>query len=359
MESKKYNNNISLDNIIKHQNSTGQKEDGKRKWAVWQGGDKDNDSFLLRPLKALARVMVMPAQVKLLYNLIKRFKSSNIDDPDYKETKLSITHKDGGVTDGVEYISAEQPKEPSEQKWVIYFSGNTQPFETRIAERYEDQKELKCNYVAFNYRGIGDSKYNKPMTYHSCMQDGVAQVQRLLDMGVKPENITLKGHSIGGALSVKTAKYFHDQGSTVKVYSGRSFGSLTKVPQDSFRQKLARWIFPKIGWDLKVYHDYNELPAEFKEHSYVKPNDKKSDDEVIPYPGSLDSKIKKHPKTDQQREEYEAKDNERRIIKKFDKKRWHDADLNKMQHEDGSTPAKKFQDLVKKDVSTSGKGRGG
>ncbi len=111
-----------------------------------------------------------------------------------------------------------------------------------------DANELKCNVIGFNYRGVIKSK-RSPRSKEDLITDGIAQVQRLLQEGVSPQNIILKGHSLGGAIATLVAHHFHQHGQPINIFNDRSFSSITNYIVGNIRatKHPEAWGHPRIG----------------------------------------------------------------------------------------------------------------
>jgi alpha/beta superfamily hydrolase len=93
------------------------------------------------------------------------------------------------------------------------------------AQNYADTTE---NHVlVFNYRVTGDSTGfgGKGSDW---VNDTVTMVEFLKSQGVKEENITILGHSMGGGIGTLAASRFEK----VKLVSDRSFSSLGKATEE-------------------------------------------------------------------------------------------------------------------------------
>jgi serine aminopeptidase S33 family len=199
------------------------------------------------------------------------------------------TH-DGANLNTIEYKHENQKHKPIEdQKYIVYFMGNKGSYSVYIDDVIDTYMEIGFNIVSFDYGGCGRSNGRHPRAQHDLITDGVAQIQRLLDEGVSPDNIVIHGHSLGGAISVKVAKHFYDVAvakhgpdttDTINIFVDRTFGSsYNKVLVESELANLpmaqTSWaayrecIFKNIGWDLDVAIDYKQLPSDSKTYTYV------------------------------------------------------------------------------------------
>ncbi|CAM2961321.1 hypothetical protein [Legionella worsleiensis] len=137
-----------------------------------------------------------------------------------------ITH-DGAHLDTLEFQHPSQNNtEPHYQKYIINFVGNSMRYEDILYDMKQDAKTLNANVVGFNFRGVGQSKVYAT-SKDDLVTDGIAQVQRLLDKGVSPQNITLKGLSLGAGIASLVAHHFHQTGQPVNLFNDRSFSSIT------------------------------------------------------------------------------------------------------------------------------------
>lgn len=151
--------------------------------------------------------------------------------------------------DGAELETLDiKPKDKDldkEAPCIINFLGNDSLFSDleeveSLKEQVDDQS---MRVVAFHYRDVGGSK-GKIKCADDFVIDGIAQVQRLLDEGVQPNKITLKGHSFGGAIASKVAAHFHRLGKTIKVFNDRSFSTGTNRYVSSYRYKSIEGSYP-------------------------------------------------------------------------------------------------------------------
>ncbi|CDZ79463.1 Alpha/beta hydrolase family protein [Legionella massiliensis] len=190
-------------------------------------------------------------------------------------------------------------------------------YEQIIADMQADAAELECNVVGFNLRGVGNST-GHPQSKQDLVNDGIAQIQRLLDAGVSAENITLKGHSLGGGISTLVADHFHKQGYKVNLFNGRSFSSLTNFVvgqirtgssetghEETFGGKLLGWLAKPfvsfavrlVKWEMDADDAFKAIPAEYKEYMLARTRREMRtaevlDDPVIPHYASLHAALK-------------------------------------------------------------------
>lgn len=117
---------------------------------------------------------------------------------------------------------------PGAQKYNLYFAGNMQDLlERRFVESVIAQ-EPHQNHIFENYPGVGDGQ---KITYLSPMfQAGYQQVKALISEGVKPEDITLSGVSLGGGVAAEIGKRLQQEGIRVNLKLQATFSSLSAIP---------------------------------------------------------------------------------------------------------------------------------
>lgn len=154
--------------------------------------------------------LVLPAQNENFDDLaVSDDTVSNYNEDDLICEKHDVITHDGAHLDTFEVRHRPQESiDPKYQKYIINLVGNGMCYEHIIDDIKEDSKALKANVIGFNLRGVGQST-GKAKSSEDLVADGIAQVQRLLDQGVSPQNITLKGHSLGAGVASLVAQHFH------------------------------------------------------------------------------------------------------------------------------------------------------
>lgn len=229
-----------------------------------------------------------------------------------------ITH-DGARLATLEIEPMSQKNfEPKNKKYIINFVGNMMCYEDIIKTIQTDAKALQCNVIGFNFRGVNKSTGCARST-KDLVTDAIAQIQRLLDQGVLPGNITLKGYSIGAAIATLAAHHLHQQGHTVNIFNDRSFSSITNILVGHIRTefsgsghmettlgKCLGWVakpFIKFaivlcGWEINAGDAFIALPKENRDYMLVRTNkqarsEEHYDDIVIPHYASIRTALTK------------------------------------------------------------------
>lgn len=234
--------------------------------------------------------------------------------------KHEVVTYDGAHLDTFEVGHATQANSaPQYQKYIINLVGNGMCYEQIIDEMKTDAKELKTNVIGFNLRGVGNSS-GKPHSKNDLVTDGIAQVQRLLDQGVSPQNITLKGHSLGAGIASLIARHFHELKQPINLFNGRSFSTLTSFVVGHIRLKrnqhgsalghkdsiggiILGWLampFIKLAvalvkWEINAGSAFSSIPKAYREYIVVRSREevrkRRIDDPVIPHYASIHTEL--------------------------------------------------------------------
>lgn len=128
--------------------------------------------------------------------------------------------------DSVEVMGPnESSKSMSERKFVITCLARNQNYIYWIKDLNYTAKKLGGTAISFNYRGV-DLSRGLIWTQKDMVNDVLAQVERLIALGVRPEHICIEGACLAGAIATIAAAKLHEQGRNVKLNSERSFRSL-------------------------------------------------------------------------------------------------------------------------------------
>lgn len=158
---------------------------------------------------------------------------------------------DNAMLESVEVSSAEEKMKPvSERKFVISCMARNQNYMYWLKDFYTSSSQIGCSVISFNYRGIDYSR-GIIFSQEELVNDVLAQAQRLIEMGVKPENITFEGMSMGGAVSTIATARMHDKDAKVHLYNERSYRSLARL--------IVGYVLPSENsnpWHPKIWLQY-------------------------------------------------------------------------------------------------------
>jgi pimeloyl-ACP methyl ester carboxylesterase len=141
---------------------------------------------------------------------------------------------DGAILDTLQIVPHTTAKVAIDEQYVIIkFNGNNQIYEDTIDHCAKDAQALRTAIISFNYRGTGNSVKGAKKLRH-LVTDGIAQVQRLIDLGVDPKKITLDGISLGAAVATLVAAYYHQRQIRISLWNDRSLASISKAALGMF-----------------------------------------------------------------------------------------------------------------------------
>lgn len=261
--------------------------------------------------------MVLPAQYHNFADLVVSDDSvSDYDNDEVLCEKHTIITYDNAHLDTFEIKLKESANIDARlQKYIINFVGNAMCYEHIIFSMKKEAIDYKVNVVGFNLRGVGESS-GKARSKDDLVTDGIAQVQRLLDSGVSPQNIILKGHSLGAGIATLVTQHFHRLGKPINLFNSRSFSSITNFVvghirlerdssgyaighKDSIGRIILGWIiypFVKFGvslvkWEMEAGSAFKSIPEKYREYIVVRSRkdirDNQLDDAVIPHYASI------------------------------------------------------------------------
>jgi pimeloyl-ACP methyl ester carboxylesterase len=265
--------------------------------------------------------LVLPAQNQNFHVLgIKEDSVHNYNEGDLTCEKHKIIIRGETELDTFEIKHKSQENiDPKYQKYIINFVGNGMCYEHIIDDMKEDANALKANVVGFNLRGVGLST-GKAKSKDDLVTDGIAQVQRLLDQGISPQNITLKGHSLGAGVASLVAKHFHQLKQPINLFNSRSFSTITnflvghvRLERDEHGQAIGHkdsiggiilgWLakpFVKFGvalakWEINAGSAFKSIPEAYRDYIVVRSRKalrgNRFDDAVIPHYASIHKEL--------------------------------------------------------------------
>ena len=170
-------------------------------------------------------------------------------------------------------------------QYVIYSGGNAESvLDTGVYDNsfYAINEELKTFLIKYDYPGVGNSP-GYPSSYLDLVDGAEKVINKLLNKGIKPEQIILHGLSLGGAISLYAYKRMLDKGVTLGgVFNDRSFSTLSDAAlgmlgvslyDSNIISKLFYIILKPIVkallwlcmWEMNPYKIYNELDSDKKD----------------------------------------------------------------------------------------------
>jgi hypothetical protein len=210
---------------------------------------------------------------------------------------------------------SQENLDPRYQSYIINAVGAAMAYEQIINEMKADAHELEVNVVGFNFRGVGQST-GKATSKDDLVIDGIAQVQRLLDQGISPENITWNAHSFGAAVATLVVEHFHKLGQPINLFSDRPLSSITNFLVGHIRlerndkgqaigQKehwgmiilgwlatpFIKFVLVLINWEIDAGYSFKAIPEAYKDYTVIRPRKEIRDqwigDQDIPHYASI------------------------------------------------------------------------
>lgn len=204
---------------------------------------------------------------------------------------LKLTTPDDIKLDALELIHQSQKNiSPDKQKWILIFNSNGDLYEYTIGTMAAYGCNVGANILLFNYRGVGSST-GTPHHPNDLLIDGETCVLYLTSKGVKPENILLRGRSLGGAVAAQVRALYPEG----PIIHDRSFSTLNKTIHAKYGKlaanlvKEAKWKMDTTQvWDtikgdkVVVYHPKDQMISHQKASleqylvTHVQKNDKRT-----------------------------------------------------------------------------------
>lgn len=206
---------------------------------------------------------------------------------------FTVQTADNSELDSVEVLGPNEEQKPiSERKFVITCLARDQNYINWLKDLKYTATNLGATAICFNYRGI-DLSRGIVWTEQDMVDDVLAQTQRLIELGAKPENICIDGMCLGGAIATLSAAQLHEQKLKVKLNNERSFRSLPQLlfgfiapemssvnwwnPLTYLRFFAAGLIYVLItpflwlgGWYTNAEKAWDKIPTEDKMYSVIR-----------------------------------------------------------------------------------------
>lgn len=230
--------------------------------------------------------------------------------------RMTVRTYDNASIDTVEISVESNNIHVDDRPYIIKFGGNGGCFERGLNSMLGNAIKLGAVMVGFNYRGVCQSD-NSTNSKTDSLVDGIAQVQRLLDQGVKPINIFLHGNSYGAGIVALVGEYFHHRGIAINIAPMRAFSSLTNaivglICKGEFSQNkketmnlkilskmakpLIKFVLTITDWEVDTASAYKKIPEKNKEYSVVRSRKEirsgRKDDGTVPYDMSLHAALR-------------------------------------------------------------------
>jgi len=208
---------------------------------------------------------------------------------------FTLETQDGAILDSVAIAAPDEEKKPmSERKFIISCLARRQNYINFTKYSAYSARKIGCTMIGFNYRGI-DFSQGMVWTQDNMVDDIIAQVERLLALGVQAKHIGLEGDCLGGAVATIAAANLHKRDYPVKLYNLRSFRSTPRfLAGYLLPEATSSWLNPLTylkyiaagfsiifltpviwlsGWRLNAAAAWNKIPFADKDYSLVRMNE--------------------------------------------------------------------------------------
>lgn len=160
--------------------------------------------------------------------------------------------------------------------YVIHFGGNAESWQRgRIYEAARNAARDGVASICFNPPGIGASKGER-VSERDMIEAGKKQVKDLIEFGVKPERIILKGFSLGGETATLVASELKKEGKEVNLFNDRSFSSLNNVVKGWVKklhlpvsEKFVDKVLKRYGWEMNASEAWKNIDEDKKVMLYT------------------------------------------------------------------------------------------
>ena len=234
--------------------------------------------------------------------------------PSITRIDLELATSTGDKLEAVQfYPNNFLEKNLADQKYIICINGRDSLFadDDKPSQMQEDSIATDAAVMSINMPNMGNSKGSSRRAKDLVIVT-TDLVNSLIIGGVKPENIILKGHSLGGAIATVTAANLHQEKRPVRLFVDRSFSSLSNVMSDKFTtiwggkllfKPVIDYLLSLAGWNIDSATAWHTIPDEYKTYVTIQgraghQQEEKRYDGVITDSGALhnDPKIKKDRK---------------------------------------------------------------
>lgn len=260
-----------------------------------------------KPISKLCTYFIFPSRHRARLSEDTKLSSINRIDP-------KLQTRRGDKLEAVQFNPNNfAQKNPADQKYIICINGRDSLFadDDKLSQMQEDSKATDAAVMSFNMPDMGNSKGSSPDAADMVMIL-TDIVKTLINRGVKPENIILKGHSLGGAIATLTAANLHQEKHPVRLFVDRSFSSLSNVMSDKFTsiwggkllfKPVINYLLSLARWNIDSAAAWHTIPDEYKAYVTIQgraghQQEEKRYDGVITNSGALhnDPTIKKDRK---------------------------------------------------------------
>ncbi|MBI1859162.1 MAG: alpha/beta hydrolase [Candidatus Melainabacteria bacterium] len=149
------------------------------------------------------------------------------------EVLIDVPNSDGAKLHGY-FVPSPKPT----NKVVLYLHGRAHNNGDSVVACKKIQEHVPVNVLMADYRGFGKSAGEA--SHESVIEDAKAMYSYLLDQGYKPEDVTVYGHSLGGAIGIELAAQLKGKVKNLIVQS--SFASFEDIADDFMKKYVPGFV---------------------------------------------------------------------------------------------------------------------
>ena len=149
--------------------------------------------------------------------------SVNLNTPYIRNAKLDM----------VKFAPKEDHELPGCGKHIVNFFGANTYYEGNFRDMANEAKATGAAVYGFNYPGFNSSN-GKVKEFADLVDSGIAVINKLIEQGIKPDDIILQGDCFGAAVAEKVKQHLKENSIYVRSVNSNSFVSFESAVYDFF-----------------------------------------------------------------------------------------------------------------------------
>ena len=135
---------------------------------------------------------------------------------------------------------------PGTGLYFLMFFGSREYYEGRFRDMARQAKATGASVLGFNPKGVNQST-GKTQQLNDIVDDGIAALNYLLQLGISHNQIILQGNSLGAGVQEMVSKHFlTNYGMRFRQINSNSFKTLSAVIAERYRMPFLEVIFSYI-----------------------------------------------------------------------------------------------------------------
>lgn len=158
--------------------------------------------------------------------------------------------------DLVKFTPKDNLELPGCGKHIVNFFGANTYYEGNFRDMANEANATGATIYGFNYPGFNSSN-GKVKEFADLVDSGVAVINKLLDQGIRPDDIVLQGDCFGAAVAEKVKQHFKEHETHLRTVNSNSFVSFESAIYDYFDSSVLLRPFKAIVSALLSYTGWN------------------------------------------------------------------------------------------------------